>query len=1029
MMKRKFNFIIIFIIIGFCFNIKSVNASEVKTLLNIENPISNKIYKNELSIDGWIMSNSKASTIKIYFNDTEITNVNRHSRNDVINAIKGYGDKEINPNPGFTTTVDLSKYKDGTYNVRVDVLENEKVINSSNKSIKVLKANSMMYIEQFSSTVIGTKTEFSGWYMSDLKGTILKILIDNDEITNINRYYRNDVINAIKNYGTIETTPMPGFGKIIDLTKYNNGIHTISVQLINPNTQEIILNKSNKFLLTKSKTKLNIETPSIDQIAGLKLKISGWMMSTNIDDEIRILFDNDEISLKRESRNDVIKAVKGYGDSTTNKAPGFVANVDLSNYEDGKHNIKVQVINKITKEVISEEEKSITLNKYKSKMVLEEPSVNSLNSPQVTIGGWLMSSNPNQTIKLYLDDKEFAILNRTPRNDVINAIKGYGDREINPTPGFYQTIDLSRVKDGQHILKVEAIDSNTGKKLVSQSKTINLKKYKTLLNVETQNNIKTNVKFNVNGWVMSTNPNTSIRVTIDEKEYNDFQRTSRPDVIKAIKEYGDAVINPTPGFNQILDLAEFKDGVHLLKVEVVDNLTSEVLASRTQKFNVNKYKGLIAIENPESDKTIHGTVHQISGWVMSNSPTTYLKIYIDNSEIKNLNIDRKSRNDVLRAITGYGDNTTNPTPGYSASIDLSKYKDGIHKITVILFNSITNEKISSESKNIKLKKYYGKLFIESPSRSTFNSKFVLSGWEMSESPDSKIEFYIDNGKFNIDFDRTSRNDVINAIKGYGDATVNSTPGFSGVIDLSNISDGSHTMTVKLVSNSGDVLTTFSKKIFVYRNVYFGIDVSYYQGNINFKTLKNEGIDFSIIRMGYRGYGTGAVQQDIRSKEYIEDAIKNNINIGLYFFSQAINEQEAIEEANFMIKNIDLLGIGSKIKYPIVFDTEYSTPAKNGRADGLSKQQRTNVAKAFLNRIKQSGYTPMIYASKSFLYDNLDMSQLQDYDVWVAHYNGTKDPINDVTDYTGVYQMWQYTSTGSVNGIIGDVDLDISYKKY
>lgn len=1031
-MKKSFNLLFIFsilFVIGVNFIVPDGNAEEIKSLLNIESPVPNASLKDNLEISGWVMSNSSNSTIKVYLNDSEITSINRYMRNDVITAVKGFGDNTTNPTPGFSTSLNLSKYPDGKYTVKVDVIDQNRVINSSSRTIQISKVKSIMFIENFQANVEGKTAKIGGWYMTDLKGVTPKIFVDSNEIPNTNVFPRGDVIKAINGYGDIQTTPNPGFGATLDLSGYRDGTHQITVKLINPNTQEVVLQKSNLFILKKSNAKLNVEAPSKNNISGFKLAVSGWMMSTNSDDEIRILLDGNPVQVSRNSRNDVIKAVKGYGDSTTNKNPGFFSDIDISNYDDGGHTLKVQIVNKITNEVIQEESRVIMFNKYQSKMVLEEPGSSKINSSKFVVSGWLMSSDPNQTIKVYLNGQEVATLNRTNRSDVLKAITGYGDKTINPTPGFYQTIDVSNFKDGNYTLEVVAVDSNTGKKLVSQSKKITLKKYATLLNIETSNNITVNTDIAVTGWVMSTSPNTLIKIYIDKKEYTNISRINRLDVIKAVQGYGDSHTNPTPGFTQVLDLTDINDGNHTLKVSVLDSVTLEELTSKTQNFRIKKYKGLLAIESPKANEIVHGTTASISGWLMTDSPSTYFKVYVDNEEVPSLTISRKNRNDVVKAIQGYGNSSTNPTPGFDILIDSSKYKDGQHKITVAVFNQKTNEKIVSESQMIRLKKYFGKLYIESPSRSTFNSSFTLSGWEMSESANSQVELYIDGKKFNTTFTRLSRNDVVNGISGYGDATTNPTPGFSSTINLSNIADGEHTMTVKLISSFGDELTNFSKKILVYRKMYFGMDVSYYQGNIDFTAVKHEGIDFAIIRLGYRGYGTGAMAKDIRAEKYIKDAINNNVDIGLYFFSQAINEQEAIDEANFMLNNIKLLGISGNIKYPIVFDTEFTEAKPNGRADGLSRQQRTNVAKAFLNRIREGGYTPMIYASKSFLYGNLDMSQLQDYDVWVAHYNGTNDPVHDVTDYTGVYHMWQYTSVGSVRGINGNVDLDIAYKKY
>lgn len=206
----------------------------------------------------------------------------------------------------------------------------------------------------------------------------------------------------------------------------------------------------------------------------------------------------------------------------------------------------------------------------------------------------------------------------------------------------------------------------------------------------------------------------------------------------------------------------------------------------------------------------------------------------------------------------------------------------------------------------------------------------------------------------------------------------------------------------------------------------GIDVSQHNGTIDWKKVKNDGIDYAIIRVGFRGYGTSTPVKPALIDKNLEANLKGatsaGMPVGLYFFSQAITIDEAIEEASLCVKYAKKY----KITYPIYFDTEYSNPDRDGRADYLTKKERTDIAIAFCETIKNEGYTPGIYASKSFFYDELEYSRLSNYQIWVAHYT------NKDTDFKHPYRMWQYTSSGSVNGITGNhgkVDINISYYDY
>ena len=195
----------------------------------------------------------------------------------------------------------------------------------------------------------------------------------------------------------------------------------------------------------------------------------------------------------------------------------------------------------------------------------------------------------------------------------------------------------------------------------------------------------------------------------------------------------------------------------------------------------------------------------------------------------------------------------------------------------------------------------------------------------------------------------------------------------------------------------------------------GIDVSKYQGNIDWGAVAASGINFAIIRVGYRGSSSGALVQDPYFKKNISGATKAGIKVGLYFFTQAVNEAEAVEEASMAMS----LASGYKVTYPIFIDTE---SASNGRANGLSKSTRTAVVKAFCHTVRNGGYKAGVYASKSWYANQLNASALNGYCIWVAQYNSS-------CTYSGKYDMWQYSSKGSVSGIKGNVDMNISYTGY
>ena len=199
-----------------------------------------------------------------------------------------------------------------------------------------------------------------------------------------------------------------------------------------------------------------------------------------------------------------------------------------------------------------------------------------------------------------------------------------------------------------------------------------------------------------------------------------------------------------------------------------------------------------------------------------------------------------------------------------------------------------------------------------------------------------------------------------------------------------------------------------------RSGTIGIDVSKFQSSINWQKVKNAGINFVIIRCGYRGYGSGVLVQDPMFASHITGAKAAGLRVGIYFFSQAVSEAEAVEEASMAVKLARQYGINM----PIAIDSEYANGGA-GRADGLSKSARTDITIAFCNTVANAGYKPMVYASKSWFSDHLDVSRFpSSYRIWVANYAKT-------CGYTGRYDIWQNTSKGSVDGVKGNVDMNIS----
>ncbi len=205
----------------------------------------------------------------------------------------------------------------------------------------------------------------------------------------------------------------------------------------------------------------------------------------------------------------------------------------------------------------------------------------------------------------------------------------------------------------------------------------------------------------------------------------------------------------------------------------------------------------------------------------------------------------------------------------------------------------------------------------------------------------------------------------------------------------------------------------------------GVDVSKFQGDVDWEKIASQGFSFAIIRLGFRGYGNGKLVTDECFEKNILGAKKAGLDVGVYFLSQAINETEAAEEAEYAVSELKRCGFG-EIDYPIVVDSEkikYDT----SRTESMNGAERTDAVLAFCKAVEDAGYKSALYANSQWLTKELDIRRLTDINVWYADYqifDNDEAPL-----YPYPFFMWQYTNKGKVDGINGDADLNICFRKY
>ena len=202
----------------------------------------------------------------------------------------------------------------------------------------------------------------------------------------------------------------------------------------------------------------------------------------------------------------------------------------------------------------------------------------------------------------------------------------------------------------------------------------------------------------------------------------------------------------------------------------------------------------------------------------------------------------------------------------------------------------------------------------------------------------------------------------------------------------------------------------------------GMDVSSHQGNIDWKKVKEAGVDFVIIRLGYRGYGeSGKILIDNYFEKHYQGAKAAGLEVGVYFFSQAINMDEVKEEAEFVFKNLQ----GKQISYPVVYDLE-KIKDNVARTDNLTSEEITNMTLEFCRLVKEKGYTPSVYGNSKAFTTKMALEKLNEYSKWYAGYPEAGN--YDYPLYPYEFDLWQYTETGTVPGVNTKVDINIQFIK-
>ena len=479
-------------------------------------------------------------------------------------------------------------------------------------------------------------------------------------------------------------------------------------------------------------------------------------------------------------------------------------------------------------------------------------------------------------------------------------------------------------------------------------------------------------------------------------------------------------------------LAKDDTGIYVVHNSYVDNIT------KMMEFDGEWYM----IVNGKADEKYTGLAENKNGkWLFENGKISYeytdtwfdgeVGYIIENNKVyitvdKNTNgmfeVNKEWRNVVNGKVdynyTGVAQNAAGRW--YFEDGKLTYTYNGEYTDTDGITYIISNSRFSGV---LKVPGYSGNMIVEYPIQSNgyISDSLCVSGWVLSSEKNDKVLIYVD-GKYIGEATREKRSELFDepANNEYGGIDTTPLPGFYYNLGDKGLKLGYHKITVKNVASDGETVIQ-SREVEIDITALtksFGIDVSHYQGEIDWDAVKKSGVTFALLKIGEYWSSSKKVIFDQFFERNYWACKRLGIAVGGYFYSYAFNRAEGIEEADVCLSLIK----NKRFELPIFIDVE-DKAIKNAVANGKTdKANVTDASLAFCEKMVNAGHQAGVYASRNFFYDYFDIPLLEKYWIWVAHYTSSQ------TDYTGKYNFWQYTSDGNVNGINGRVDLDWFYQR-
>ena len=1023
-----------------------VHRENFKSTMCIDTPNNNQtLYvpsQKNITVSGWAISTESKAKIKIYVDNTLKTeNVNRYSRTDVDKISAPYGGTSTTKNAGFSTNINIENLQEGTHKIKVEQVDRSgKTIDSQEKTVYIKSGyRGLMTLDTITEgkTITIPTTEYlriAGWAVSDDPNTKIKLYVNGAcWLQNMKRTSRADINSISNQYGGV--TKNAGYEENVYVGALPEGRHIVRIDQVD-SRGKVVSSFARTLVVHREKFRgtMCIDSPSNNQTVyslGQKVvNVSGWAVSTEPKAKIRIYMDSTLITenANRYSRPDVNSIANQYGGTSVTPKSGFSVSFNLEKLKEGTHKVKVEQVDRSGNVITSQEQKINIKAEYRGIMTLdtitEGKTITTPTTEYLRIAGWAVSDDPNTKIKLYVNGACWLQdMKRTYRSDIVSISNQYSG--VTKNAGYEENVYVGALPEGRHIVRIDQVDSR-GKVVSSFARTlvVHRENFRGTMCIDAPSNnqkiyVPNQKNITVSGWAVSTEPKAKIRIYMDNTLITEnANRYSRPDVNSIANQYGGTSVTPKSGYSANINLEKLKEGTHKIKVEQIDR-SGKVLNSQVKNVYIkSNYKGILTLDTvPQNGLTLNTPSTEnlrVAGWAVSDDPNAKISLYIDNGcWIKDMK--RTSRPDINSISNQYGGVTKNA--GYEGTINILGLPEGTHLLKVEQIDS-RGQVISIFERNIIIQreKFKGVICIDSPISGQLYNKtnhtLQISGWTLSTDAGDNVQIKINGVVQNVS--RFERSDVNSSANEYGGVSKNKTPGYKCLVDVSNYGEGIYNIEINIISRWGEIISTVNRNIEVSFSRYAGVDVSVHNGTVDWQRLKNQGIEFAILRVGY---GQNANQKDSTFEYNYSECKKYGIKVGVYLYSYAMSVEDSDKEAN---NCLNWLG-GRQLDLPVYYDIENDDGSY--RQDSLSKETLTNMALTFLNKVSSSGYKAGFYSNKYWLEAKLDMSQIENnYSVWVAHYTSLVQ-----TTYNGRYDIWQWID-GKNDNTLGGFDRNWCYRK-